>query len=1023
MESNGLIMTPIPDELLYIYDQNFNPIAIMADAYDREFEDERITRSKGKEILTFKAVDTSTGFSSLTAENLVKFGERWYRIKYAEDDPLVKGITTFTCYALWYELAEGMPKPLQVIQTTVLQAAQKIVEPLGKWVELSVAGVSQAMPVRGMTLKENSALYKLRYLAKQYNLELTFGYKEIIENELRYVKTVIMLQPYQEERVDFPLVVENNLKHIVRTEDSRNLCTAYKISGKSNEEGKEFTFAEINGGNDYLVDTSWFTERGMRARIIPKSKQDDRFKIKQSMLDAARAYLDIYSKPLISYEASAVLYSRIPSLHSSQLVIDDSYKVTEWRKVTGRKINYDDLATSTIIFDDPRQNLIDLLNDDGDGMLSGDSSEDTHTVIRFADDAKGTGMNANSGKYIGVLTTTRPVEDLTPYDFTWIKIEGPEGRQGQPGLPGRDGVDGKPGKAGASIIQTDVMYAISVLGTRHPEEGWQSQVPELIKGRYIWTRMQWRYSDGNTEYGYSVSYIPQDGRKGDDGLPGKDGVGIASTKVQYAASESGTNPPTDWFTTIVPDVPAGHYLWTKTTWKYTDNSEESGYSVSRMGERGPQGIPGLQGVPGAAGKSSRVHIAYADSENGAGMSLVDQNKNYIGIYQDFEEADSTDPTRYKWTRWKGQDGAQGLPGKAGADGKTPYLHFAYADSANGTVNFSLEPQNQRYQGYYADYAQQDSLDPSRYTWVDRLAKVDIGVVNLLRRSKGPFKPNRSQTDNWQVYPDSTIKLVEGKTYSIKATSNATFTDRHPNTANKVNIRFQGNLGWKMVSTDTTALGSTFVWDRPTGVYAMRVNSYDTTDSKYIEKIMVVQGNVPMDWQPAPEDVEEDLANKAPAQLTADQIRALEEKAKLHQTQLEAKLAMTQFSEFEKAYRDYIENAQKQAAQSEADLADAGRRLNAVVQQLGGLKELKTFIDTYMSSSNEGLVIGKNDGTSSFRVTSDRISMYSAGREVMYINQGFIHINNGVFMRSIRIGNFVTEQHPLETNVNVCRFVE
>ena len=227
----------------------------------------------------------------------------------------------------------------------------------------------------------------------------------------------------------------------------------------------------------------------------------------------------------------------------------------------------------------------------------------------------------------------------------------------------------------------------------------------------------------------------------------------------------------------------------------------------------------------------------------------------------------------------------------------------------------------------------------------------------------------------------------------------------------------------MVSTDTTALGSTFVWDRPTGVYAMRVNSYDTTNSKYIEKIMVVQGNVPMDWQPAPEDVEEDLANKAPAQLTADQIRALEEKAKLQQAQLEAKMAMTQFSEFEKAYRDYIENAQKQAAQSEADLADAGRRLNAVVQQLGGLKELKTFIDTYMSSSNEGLVIGKNDGTSSFRVTSDRISMYSAGREVMYINQGFIHIDNGVFMRSIRIGNFVTEQHPLETNVNVCRFVE
>lgn len=54
---------------------------------------------------------------------------------------------------------------------------------------------------------------------------------------------------------------------------------------------------------------------------------------------------------------------------------------------------------------------------------------------------------------------------------------------------------------------------------------------------------------------------------------------------------------------------------------------------------------------------------------------------YIGTYVDFTEKDSTDPTKYTWSKFEGRDGAKGIPGTNGIDGKTSYLHIAYANSA------------------------------------------------------------------------------------------------------------------------------------------------------------------------------------------------------------------------------------------------------------------------------------------------------------------------------------------------------
>ena len=149
-----------------------------------------------------------------------------------------------------------------------------------------------------------------------------------------------------------------------------------------------------------------------------------------------------------------------------------------------------------------------------------------------------------------------------------------------------------------------------------------------------------------------------------------------------------------------------------------------------QGPPGPQGAPGLdgiqgpkgdQGIPGKDGRDGKTqytHIAYANSADGrTDFSVSDSNREYIGMYVDFIPNDSTDPTKYAWSKIKGANGENGTPGKPGADGKTTYLHIAYANSADGKTGFSTtDGTNKLYIGQYTDYTQADSTDAAKYTW-------------------------------------------------------------------------------------------------------------------------------------------------------------------------------------------------------------------------------------------------------------------------------------------------------------------
>lgn len=451
-----------------------------------------------------------------------------------------------------------------------------------------------------------------------------------------------------------------------------------------------------------------------------------------------------------------------------------------------------------------------------------------------------------------------------------------------------------------------------------------------------------------------------------------------------------------------------------------------------QGLQGPKGDQGIPGIKGADGKTQYTHIAYADTVSGSGFSQTDTDKAFIGMYQDFSTTDSRNPQDYRWSKWKGSDGRDGIPGKAGADGRTPYVHFAYADSADGRTGFSLtQDGTKRYLGICTDFDKANSTNPADYAWNDTAGSVSVGGRNLLKGSKGPFKPDKKPAnfDNNVLYKTETsVYLEQNQKYLISAKSDGNFTALHNANVESDNVtlwliddKYQNYQIVSDLKTGTT--GTLITWVKPTGNYHLRVNTYHKTASKSVWEVKIEKGTVKTDWAPAIEDVQDDIDSKADRVLTQAQLNKLNEVNSVVQAELEAKASLDTLNQWVKAYQDFVNANNANRAQAEKNLVDASARVAKLENNLDDMSERWNFIDSYMTSSNEGLVIGKTDNSSSMLFSpSGRISMFSAGNEVMYISQGVIHIENGIFSKTIQIGRYREEQDFINPDRNVIRYV-
>ena len=380
----------------------------------------------------------------------------------------------------------------------------------------------------------------------------------------------------------------------------------------------------------------------------------------------------------------------------------------------------------------------------------------------------------------------------------------------------------------------------------------------------------------------------------------------------------------------------------------------------------------------------------------------------------------------------------------GTAGKTQYLHRAWANSEDGRDGFSTSSSaSKRYFGTYTDFTEADSQDPTSYNWTALFDNVRVGARNFALGTaratignQGKIYTLAQSAQNWPTVQPLYLTFDYVASETIKGfrlnrvikyrngspeqwdftTDDKALGIQHIDTTSVKSGTYSQPWLWKPYSNGRT---SDLIEE-----IALYLNfEKDSDGTVIISNLRVNTGTIPIDWIPAPEDVEDSLNYKADQGLTQDQLNALNEKAGIIQAELEAKASADTLDNWIKAYQDFLKSNEEARAQAETDLISASQRVSEIAKDLGELSDRWNFIDSYMSSSNEGLVIGKNDGSSSMLFSPNgRISMFSAGIEVMYISQGVIHIENGIFSKTVQIGRYREEQYHLNSDMNVIRYV-
>lgn len=270
---------------------------------------------------------------------------------------------------------------------------------------------------------------------------------------------------------------------------------------------------------------------------------------------------------------------------------------------------------------------------------------------------------------------------------------------------GSDGVNGTPGINGISSY-LHIKYAPNSNPTA-------SQITETVQD-YIGVYVDNILEDSNDPSVYTWSkLIGKDGTNGTNGIPGTNGTDGKTTYLHIKYSDDLVN-----FTSNSGETP-GKYMGQYTDFIQADSMVFNNYIWSQIrGEDGADGTNGTPGVNGKDGVSNYFHIKYSPVANPTSAQMTEIPSDYIGTYVDENLTDSNDPGKYKWSRFRGQDGNNGIngtPGTNGTDGKTYYLHIKYSnDGSTFTSNSGETPGD--YLGQYVDTVEADSMTFSKYTW-------------------------------------------------------------------------------------------------------------------------------------------------------------------------------------------------------------------------------------------------------------------------------------------------------------------
>lgn len=369
-------------------------------------------------------------------------------------------------------------------------------------------------------------------------------------------------------------------------------------------------------------------------------------------------------------------------------------------------------------------------------------------------------------------------------------------------------------------------------------------------------------------------------------------------------------------------------------------------------------------------------------------------------------------------------------GEKGDDGKSSWT--AWANSEDGKVDFSItESKNRRFIGTYTGIEQ--STNYLDYKWTDMVGTVVVGTNNLIDGTKSFvgtdwFTSATLEDENLSNYPFTLKKWISGQKVShakdIIVEQGVTYTF-----SAYVKREVAGDLYFYLydiadgfITSDTPR--ETIIKNVDSSLRRFEITFTPTKTGKIRPRFamvsseqgsfssggfMLVRGNKTGDWQESEADKASNLDSKADGGFTVEQLNAIAEEQRLMKANLEAAASLQEVQDKAKELLDQIKKIEDGQKVSEQTMVSNANRVVQILAKLDDVQLVTEAITQYMSYSEDGLVIKMKDGTSSVRVTTDRISFYSGGTETAFISQGFLQIESGVFTLRLRIGSFLFEE--------------
>lgn len=469
-----------------------------------------------------------------------------------------------------------------------------------------------------------------------------------------------------------------------------------------------------------------------------------------------------------------------------------------------------------------------------------------------------------------------------------------------------------------------------------------------------------------------------------------DGRGVASTTVEYQASTSGTTVPTGTWSTTIPTVAAGSYLWTKTTTNYTSGTPTIGYSVARMGvngakgdkgetgQTGPQGPQGLKGDTGLQGPKGATGPQGPKGADGKSPTVsVSKSGNTTTITVNNPDGTKTSQTV--------KDGTNGTPGKDGATGKTTYFHVKYSNDGGKTFTSNSGETVGDYIGTYTDFVEADSTSVSSYTWAKiKGAQGDRGATGA-QGPQGIQGPQGAQ--------------------GVKGDKGAT-GDRGPTGATGP----QGATGatgtgvasmtqqYYMSDSKTTQTGGSWVESMPTWSYGKYLWARYKVVYKNPASTVYTTPVCDSSWEAVNE---ESITRQSAIETKANEITSKVSETYVSNSAFEhyQKDMSTQFTQTKKDFTWSINQSVTDAKN------EMNGQINGVSGRVDGLKQTTDNVNNYMSFDKDGLTLGKSDSAFKTKITNQEWSIQKNGAKVTYINDQTMYITDGQFTQSLKIGNF------------------